>query len=90
MDVEISLFFCRRFEEAIAKLRECLEQMPHSALVGRFLAASYAHLGRFGEAREMVQRLGARASDDGSRFRSSEHRQMYLSGLRLALGEQDQ
>jgi tetratricopeptide (TPR) repeat protein len=83
----ISLFFCGRFEEAAAKMRECLEHMPYNALVGRFLAASYAHLGRLAEAREIVQRLGARASDDGSRFRSSEHREMYLSGLRLAVGE---
>jgi adenylate cyclase len=85
--ISISLFFCRRFEEAAAKMRECLELAPFSALMGRFLAASYAHLGRLGEAREIVQRLGARASDDGSRFRSSEHREMYLSGLRLAVGE---
>jgi TolB-like protein len=83
----ISLFFCRRFEEAVVKMRECLDHWPDNALVCRFLAASYAHLGRLAEAREIVQRLGARVSDDGSRFRSSEHRQMYLSGLRLAIGE---
>ena len=86
----ISLFFCRRFEEATVKMRECLEHWPDHTLVCRFLAASYAHLGRLAEAREIVQRLGARASDDGSRFRNSEHRQMYLSGLRLAVGYQDQ
>ena len=71
-------------------MRECLEHWPDHTLVCRFLAASYAHLGRLAEAREIVQRLGARASDDGSRFRSSEHRQLYMSGLRLAVGEQDQ
>jgi adenylate cyclase len=86
----ISLFFCRRFEEAVVKMRECLDHWPDNALVCRFLAASYAHLGRLAEAREIVQRLGARVSDDGSRFRSSEHRQMYLSGLRLAVSDQDQ
>jgi TolB-like protein len=88
--ISISLFFCRRFEEAAAKMRECLEHWPDNALVCCFLAASYAHLGRLAEAREIVQRLGAAASDDGSRFRSPEHRQMYLSGLRLAVGDQAQ
>jgi tetratricopeptide (TPR) repeat protein len=88
--ISISLFFCRRFEEAVAKMRECLEHWPDNTLVCRFLAASYAHLGRVAEAREIVQRLGAAASDDGSRFRSSEHQQLYLSGLRLAAGEQNQ
>ena len=83
----ISLFFCRRFEEAVAKMVECLEYWPDNALMCRFLAASYAHLGRLAEAREIVHRLGAAVSDDGSRFQSSEHRQMYLSGLRLAVGE---
>jgi len=83
----ISLFFCRRFEEAVAKMCECLEHWPDHALVCRFLAASYAHLGRLAEAHEIVQRLGAAISDDGSRFQSSEHREMYLSGLRLAVGE---
>jgi len=64
-----------------------LEYWPDNALMCRFLAASYAHLGRLAEAREIVHRLGAAVSDDGSRFQSSEHRQMYLSGLRLAVGE---
>ena len=83
----ISLFFYRRFEEAVAKMCECLEHWPDHTLVCRFLAASYAHLGRLAEAREIVQRLGAAVSDDGSRFQCSEHREMYLSGLRLAVGE---
>ena len=86
----ISLFFCGRFEEAVARICECLEHWPDNTLVCRFLAASYAHLGRLTEAREIVQRLGAAVSDDGSRFRSSEHREMYLCGLRLAIGEQNQ
>src|SRR5215472_6045874 len=86
----ISLFFCGRFEEAVARICECLEHWPDNTLVCRFLAASYAHLGRLTEAREIVQRLGAAVSDDKSRFRSSEHREMYLSGLRLAIGEQNQ
>jgi tetratricopeptide (TPR) repeat protein len=36
----ISLFFCRRFEEAVAKMRECLEHWPDNTLVCRFLAGA--------------------------------------------------
>jgi len=85
--VNMSLFFCQRFDEAAVKLRECLERWPDHTLSCRFLAASYAHLGRFAEARDIVQRLGPAISDDGLRYRSPEHRELYLSGLRLAMGE---
>jgi len=82
--IGISLFLCRRFEEAAAKQRECLERNPHQTLASRFLAASYAHLGRFKEAREIGRRLGPALWDDGLRFRNLEQRELYLSGLRLA------
>jgi adenylate cyclase len=80
----ISLFLCRRFEEAAAKQRECLERRPTQTLASRFLAASYAHLGRLKEAREIGRRLGPALWDDGLRFRNLEQRELYLSGLRLA------
>jgi adenylate cyclase len=83
--ISMSLFFCQRFDEAAAKLRECLERWQDHTLSCGFLAASYAHLGRLAEAREIVQRLGAAISDDGLRFRNPEHRELYLSGLRLAM-----
>jgi adenylate cyclase len=85
--IGISLFLCRRFEEAAASLRECLEQHPKQALASRFLAASYAHLGLLNEAREIGRRLGPALWDDGLRFQDLEQRELYLSGLRLALGE---
>jgi hypothetical protein len=56
----------------------------------RVPAACYAHMGRLDEAREIVERLrtitpvvmpGAR------QLRNPEHRELFLSGLRLAAGE---
>jgi adenylate cyclase len=85
--IGISLFFLRRFEEAIVKQRECLERLPHHTLASWFLAASYAHIGLLKEAREIGGRLGPALWDDGLRFRNLELRELYLSGLRLALSE---
>ena len=57
----------------------------------RFLAAFYAHMGRLDEARETVDRLrvmiAAVMPPVDSFLRNAEHRQRFLSGLRLAMGE---
>jgi adenylate cyclase len=56
----------------------------------RLLAACYAHMGRLHEARELVSRLRAITPvviPDASVFRNAEHRDLFLSGLRLAMGE---
>ena len=47
-------------------------------------------MGRLDEAREIVTRLRAITSvviPDASYLRNAEHRELYLSGLRLAAGE---
>jgi hypothetical protein len=47
-------------------------------------------MGRLDDAREVVTRLRAVTSlviPDASRFRNPEHRELLLSGLRLAAGE---
>ena len=57
----------------------------------RFLAACYAHMGRMNEAREIVKRLRAIMPvvvPDTIYWRNPEHRELYLSGLRLAAGEE--
>jgi adenylate cyclase len=85
----IALFFNRRFDEAASKFIEALEEQPNNTLNYRFLAASYAHMGRLDEARAVVARLRIITSavlDNGARFRSPEYRDLYLSGLRLASG----
>jgi hypothetical protein len=53
------------------------------------LAACYVHIGRLGEAREIVARLReitAQVLPNDLPFRNPEHRELLLSGLRLAMG----
>jgi tetratricopeptide (TPR) repeat protein len=88
--IGIALFFNRRFDEAAAKLLASLEQVPSLALTYQFLASCYAHMGRLDEARAIVSRLRSLTPitvPSGTQFRDPEHRQLYLSGLRLAAGE---
>jgi hypothetical protein len=61
--------------------------MPHPY---RGLAACYAQMGRLDDAREIVARLRDIAPamiPDTNYLRNSEHRELLLSGLRLAMGE---
>ena len=57
----------------------------------RFLAACYAHMGLLDEARATIARLRAITPEVMVNyplpFRDPGHRQLYLSGLGLALGE---
>ena len=79
----------KRFDDAVAVLRVSLEQFPHFAQTYRYLAAAYAHSGRFDEARAVVERLKIITPMVIPRtvpFRNAEHRELFLSGLRLALG----
>jgi adenylate cyclase len=80
-------FLSRRFDEAVPKLLLAIEDNPSSPNPYRFLAACYAHMGRLDDAREVVTRLRAITSvvmPDASFLRNPEHRELYLSGLRLA------
>jgi len=83
-------FFKRQFDTAIAKLQESIQGRPGVPMSYRYLAACYAHMGRLNEAREVVERLGALTPvivPHTVPFRNEEHRELYLSGLRLAAGE---
>jgi pentatricopeptide repeat protein len=83
-------FFSRRFDDAAAKLLESLERAPSFTVTYRVLAACYAHMGRLDEAREIVRQLRAITPvvvESAMRYRNPEHRELYLSGLRLAAGE---
>ena len=80
----------RRFDEAVPKLLLAIQEDPSSPQPYRFLAACYAHMGRLDDAREIVTRLKAITSvviPDASQHRNAEHRELLLSGLRLAVGE---
>jgi len=83
-------FFARRFEQAAATLLLSLQETPTWVPTYRFLASSYAHLGRLEEAREMVRRLReltAEVVPSASHWRNPEQRGLFRSGLRLAAGE---
>jgi adenylate cyclase len=82
-------FFSRRFEEALPKLLLAVQEEPNFLQPYRFLAACYAHMGRLNEARETFRRLQAITPDvlpSIVPYRNPEHRDLYLSGLRLAAG----
>jgi TolB-like protein len=83
-------FFNRRFDEAVPKLLLAIQEDPGNQGAYRSLASCYAQMGRLDDAREIVERLRAIASvviPDASFLRNAEHREPFLSGLRLAAGE---
>jgi tetratricopeptide (TPR) repeat protein len=83
-------FLSRHFDEAVPKLLLAIQDDPSLPLPYRFLAACYAHLGRLDDARGVVERLRAITPvviPDLSFFRNAGHRELLLSGLRLAMGE---
>jgi TolB-like protein/tetratricopeptide (TPR) repeat protein len=88
--IGIALFFNRRFDEAVARLRMAVEQLPTFALPYQFLASCLAHMGRLDEARDIVSQLRSLTPvvvPSGAQFRNAEQRELYLSGLRLAADE---
>ena len=77
----------RRFDEALPKLLLAIQEDPNYPPP---LAACYAQMGWHDEARQVVTKLRAITSvvaPDISYVRNDEHRELYLSGLRLAAGE---
>ena len=83
-------FFKRQFEDAAANLLLAIQHDPGFPIPYRALAACYAHMGRLEEARGIVARLReitAVVIPDTSYLRNPEHRELLLSGLRLAAGE---
>jgi adenylate cyclase len=83
-------FFAQRFNEAVPKLILAIQEDSSYIQPYRYLAACYAHMGQLDGAREMVARLWAitpAVIADASYLRNAGHRELYLSGLRLAVGE---
>ena len=83
-------FASRRFDEAVPKLLLAIQEDPGFPLPHCCLAACYAHMGRLEEARAIVERLRTISPvvvPDASFLRNPEHRELLLSGLRLAAGE---
>src|SRR5215510_9352488 len=83
-------FLSRRFEEAVPKLLLAIQEDPSFPQSYRYLAACYAHMGRLDDAQATVARLRTITSvviPDASYLRNPEHRELFLSGLRMATGE---
>jgi len=83
-------FVSRRFDEAVPNLLIAIEEDPSFLNPRRFLAACYAHMGRLDEARKVVAGLRTMTPvvmPDAGYLRHPEHRELFLSGLRLAAGE---
>ena len=81
--------FSRRFEDAVPKLLLAIQDDPNFPPSYRYLAACYAHIGRLDDARDVIAQLQAVTSlviPDIGYLRNPEHRELLLSGLRLAAG----
>jgi len=90
LTIGAALFYLHRFDEAVPKLLLANQEDASLPNPYRYLAACYAHMGRLDEARAIVRRLRAITSvviPDLDYLRSVEHRELYLSGLRVAMGE---
>ena len=67
-----------------------LQEKPSWVPTYRFLASCYTQMGRLEEAREAVKHIRDLSNvvvPTATHRRNAEHRELYLSGLRLAVGE---
>jgi adenylate cyclase len=88
--IGLAYFFKRRFDVAASKLLLAIQHHPRHPPSHRGLAACYAHMGRLDEARAVVAHLRTLAVPDAGRappWRNPEDRDLFMSGLRLAIGE---
>jgi adenylate cyclase len=84
-------FYGRRYDEAVSKLLVAIHEDPSYPEPYRYLSACYAHMGQIDKARETVTKLRAITPvvlPSMTHLRSPEDRELFLSGLRLAMGEE--
>ena len=68
-----------------------LQEKPNWVPTYRFLASCCAHMGRLDEAREVVRQLRSLTNvlvPVAENWRDPNQREFYLSGLRMAIGEE--
>ncbi|HEX3882845.1 MAG TPA: winged helix-turn-helix domain-containing protein [Stellaceae bacterium] len=86
-------FIKRDFAAAIADLTALIHEYPNFIEGYRQLAACYAHHGQLAQARATIERLRSMTSailpPHVATVRRAEDRELYLSGLRLAMGESE-
>ena len=83
-------FLSRRFDEAVPKLLLAIQEDPSLPNSYRLLAARCVHMGRLDEAGDILTRLKTITPvvvPSIVPFRDPEHRELFLSGLRLAAAE---
>ena len=91
LGIGVGHFFAQRFFEARVMLLRSLQENPSWVPAYRFLASCYAHMGRLDDARDIVRQLRGLTSlvvPSAAHWRNPEQREFYLSGLRLAAGEE--
>jgi adenylate cyclase len=90
MALGMAHFFSGRFAQA-AEILAMSTREGASATAYCSLASCYGHMGRLDEARAVIERLRAIApnalSSSSVQYSNPEHRELFLSGLRLAMGE---
>ena len=88
--IGMAYFFKHQFDEAASKLLLAIQDQPGYPHSYRVLAACYAHMGRLDEARAVVARLRAITPlvvPSDLPWRNPKDRELFLAGLRLAMGE---
>jgi TolB-like protein/class 3 adenylate cyclase/Tfp pilus assembly protein PilF len=91
MAIGVAHFFARRFEEARVTLLQSLQEKPNWVPTFRFLASCYVQMGRVDEARETVKQIRNLTNvvvPSATNWRNPDQRELYLTGLRLAAGEE--
>jgi adenylate cyclase len=87
MGIGVAYFFAHRFEEARTMLLRSLHEKPNWVPTHRFIASCCAHMGRLDEARDAFKRvrdLTSAPMPSAENWRNPEHRELLLSGLRMA------
>ena len=90
--IGLAYFFKHLFEQAASNLLLSIQEHPGFPNSYRALASCYAHMARFDEAREIVGRLRditPFVMPNVIPYRNPDHRELLLSGLRLAAGESE-
>ena len=88
--IGLAHLFERRFDQAVPNLLLAIQEDPTDPRPYRNLAACYAHMGRLDDARQMVEEVRSFTPDviQGADYlRNPEHRELFLSGLRIACGD---
>jgi adenylate cyclase len=88
--IGVAHFFKRDFDEAVSNLLLAIQEQPGYPASYRYLAACYAHMGHLNEARAIIARLRAitnQVMPSILPWRRPEDRELFLTGLGLAIGE---